>query len=304
MTQLYRYPTELKSETVCTVGNFDGVHLGHQHLISEMSKVELPKVIVSFYPHPIEVLRPDVRIASITSLRTELSILRSLGVEYLYLVHFTKKLSELSPKEFLDEILSEKLHCKHLVAGPDLRIGKDRAGTPEVLAHEAKERGWGFQVVEPLLLPEKEEKLGSRDIRIELEKGDVKRAGELLGRSFVLSGKVVHGDKRGREIGFPTANIHIPHSFILAKGVYAGIANVMGEEFPAAINIGVRPTFSGSFGALKVEAHFIGVKDFDCYGARCELSFVDRIREERAFKSVDELKKQIFLDLESAKKML
>ncbi len=302
MTRLCRYPTVLDVETVCTVGNFDGVHLGHQHLIKTMREVKLPTAIVSFYPHPVEVLRPDMKISPITSLRTELEVLTSLGVDYLYLVHFTKKLSQLSPSEFLDEILSQKLHCKHLVVGPDLRIGKDRAGTPEVLAEESKRRDWGFKVVEPFSLAGKDQKLGSRDIRIELEKGDVKKAGELLGRPFGLEGRVVHGDKRGRGIGFPTANLHIPYSFSLAKGVYAGIAEVKGERFSAAVNIGVRPTFGG--GALKVEAHFIGIKDFDCYGERCKLRFMERIREEKAFPSVDELKKQITLDLKEAERLL
>lgn len=310
MTRLFRYPSTLDLQesrgTVCTVGSFDGVHRGHaallRQLVDQAESKSLQSAVVSFYPHPLEVLKKGFQLHYISSLRTNLSLLDELGVDILYLVRFTEMISSLNPSEFIDKILHEKLHCEGLHIGPDLRIGKDRAGTPEVVQEECRTRGWHFSIGE-LTTDSNGGKIGSRSIRELLREGKLSEANSLLGHQLEISGRVVHGDGRGRTIGFPTANLHLSRKLPMKPGVYAAIAHSKDFHLPAVVNVGVRPTVSDDK-TLTVEAHLLSDKPVPCYGERLTLQFSEFIRAEEKFDSFEALKAQIAKDVHRAKELL
>ncbi|MCI5065814.1 riboflavin biosynthesis protein RibF [bacterium] len=313
-TKLLRAPSSYPHDCLCTIGNFDGIHQGHRAVLQQLEQCCRSQgkrsVVISFSPHPAKVLRAGDGPLTITPLRTTLHLLSELGIDLLYLVRFSQQLAELSPREFLDRVVEQHLACSGLLIGPDLRIGKDRAGTPEVIREIVLEKGWWCEQAE-VFVGEDGEKTSSRTIRELLLRGDVAAARVLLGRPYEIWGKIVAGDARGRTLGFPTANIHLKESLPLRKGVYIAEAHFSeranSPKYRTVVNVGCRPTFAGE-SKLSVEAHLFGSKECpdgpiseDCYGERLRLRIHQFLREEQQFPSVKELVSQIKADISDAK---
>lgn len=290
-------------DTAFTIGIFDGVHLGHQHLISQLRSMALPEALVpgvlTFRNHPRSVLAPGADVAYITPLEERISRLRDAGVEKVVDLEFTLELSQLSAREFL-ALLSSHLKMRGLVVGPDFAMGHNRDGTIPVIEGIGADLGFWVRTVDPLYLGEGVVK--SSAIRRAIAGGDVAGASRLLGRTYSLTGTVVHGERRGGTLGFPTANLELaPTTMVPENGIYATWATIDGQRYPSATNVGVRPTFGS--GPKLVEA-FIMDFDQDIYGKALTLEFVERQREELAFGSVDELVQQMNLDVEQARDIL
>lgn len=309
-TIVCRDPTKLPSavgRTVATLGSFDGVHLGHQQLIRRL--VELRgttefkdgrSVVLTFYPHPGVVLGKTSQIPLLTTLRQKREILEQFEIDVLYKMHFTKSVASLSMNEFIVKVLIKILNVDYLVIGQDARIGRGAEGTAEKIISAFASLGRSGEIVP--IVDQDALKIGSRRIREAILDGDVKTAGRLLGRPFALDSRVVHGDGRGRGIGFPTANLISPGQINPALGVYACQVIFEGKKYGAVTNVGVRPTFNGK--SARVESHILDFTTDSLYGRRLSLEFIERIRAERKFESIDSLKNQISLDVAQARKIL
>gem|GEM_PF-35753 len=302
---------EMPRPIVVTLGNFDGVHRGHQSLIQRVKKLGPDSggtgVVVTFYPHPAVVLgrARDVDLPSITTLRQKLTALHSYGISLVCAIHFTPRFSQLSAAEFLQLVMIDGLDVDQLILGPDARIGKGGAGDTKFIAEWLVQHQRSVEVIEPFELHG--ERISSRKIRSLIAKGDVAHASEQIGRPFRLVGKVVHGEQRGTSIGFSTANLQMNDQIVPARGVYCGVATVNGQEYQAVVNIGQRPTFNRDRSETElrdaVEVHLL---DFGAqiYGAHLELDFVERLRDEQRFSGVDALRQQITKDVDLARKIL
>lgn len=293
-------------ESVVTIGNFDGLHLGHQRLIKVLMEEKLrlhsgaTTVVLSFYPHPGVVLGKAASLPQITTLRQELRILGELEVDTLHLLHFTKKFSALSAEDFIRQVLVENLNARTLIIGPDARVGHNREGDPNFIRSEFQRLG--RRCVEVEFVPDGDAPISSRRIRDEIQLGQVESARRLLGRPFVYSSRVIHGERRGRSIGFPTANLLLNAQVLPKTGVYAGRVAVHGKTFGCVTNIGTRPTFDGK--KVSVETHLLDYAGPEVYGARLEVEFWFRIRDERKFASPEELRTQIAADVTEARRRL
>lgn len=289
--------------TALTVGVFDGVHLGHRSLIARLNRAAaesgLASGVVTFQHHPRLVIKQHAHITRLTSLQERVKLLHELGVEYVIPLSFTPELSQLSAREFV-ELLIRYLNMKALVIGPDFALGKGRRGGASALMRLGEELDFSVEVVPPQVV--NGEVVSSTAIRRALEAGDVRKAGELLGRHFSLIGHVAKGDERGRTLGFPTANLATEHGHALpADGVYAARVLVGDTSHPAVVNIGLRPTF-GSEERL-VEAYLLDFSG-NLYGQELTVELVDRLREEIRFSGAEELKAQLVQDVERAKELL
>ncbi len=295
--------SKVQGGSVLTLGVFDGVHTGHQHLLDQV-KAEarqrgLASAVITFRNHPRTVLAPDIPITYISSLEERLERLRHTGVDYIVPLTFTKELSQHSPRAFV-ELLTSNLDMKGLVIGPDFALGKGREGTAPVLQALGRELGFTVTLASPF--NSGGQIVSTTAVRESLAVGDMERAAALLGRPFRLSGTVVTGDKRGRSLGFPTANIDMaPDAAIPLDGIYCTIALVGKRRYDSVTSIGVRPTFEG--GPRTVET-FIMDFDADLYGQHMQIDLVHRIREERRFSGVDDLIAQMKLDVEIAGQVL
>ena len=292
-----------EADTAFTIGIFDGVHLGHQHLLSQLQSMALPEGLIpgvlTFRNHPRSVLAPGADVAYITPLEERISRLRAAGVEMVVALEFTRELSNLSAREFL-ALLSSHLKMRGLVVGPDFAMGHNRDGTIPIIEQIGTDLGFWVRTVDPIYLGEGVVK--SSAIRRAIACGDVAESSRLLGRTYSLTGTVVHGVRRGGTLGFPTANLEIDSTTMVPEnGIYATWATVEGKRHPSATNVGVRPTFGS--GPKLVEA-FIMDFDQDIYGKVLTLEFVERLREELTFESVDELVRQMKLDVELARDIL
>ncbi|REL33626.1 bifunctional riboflavin kinase/FAD synthetase [Rhodohalobacter sp. SW132] len=293
--------------TVLTVGTFDGVHEGHKVLIqSVLNKAEecgCRSVIVTFDPHPRDIINPGsdgIKLLSTLSERCEL--LADLGIDEMVVIPFDRDFSLMSSETFIREVIWKKIGVKKFVIGYDHQFGKDREGTIETVRALGEELSFESHVVSKQEVENKT--VSSTSIRNALQgKGDVEQAEKFLGRYYILNGTVVHGDKRGKEIGYPTANIQIDldKKIIPKKGVYAVWARVDGEYYPAMMNIGFRPTFKGE--GLTMEVHIISF-DENIYGKEIQVQFVKRIRDEQSFDGVEALKEQLAKDKMQAVKIL
>jgi riboflavin kinase / FMN adenylyltransferase len=280
-----------------TIGVFDGVHRGHQHLISvllERSRREgLATVALTFNPHPRTVLRPGTAVTYLTSLEERVELLHGQGLDSVGVLAFTSELAQLSAEDFLS-LLVQELEMRLLVVGPDFALGRNRTGTIGVM-REIGER-LGFRVEVAPLLAEADEKVGSSAIRQALAAGDVKRVGRLLGRPFSLRGPVVAGDRRGRTLGFPTANIAIGLDRALpAYGIYVTRAYVRESAYESCTSIGIRPTFDVE--PRPVVETFILDFDEDIYGREMQIDLLHRLRGEERFASAEELIAQMEKDV-------
>ncbi len=300
---------------VLTIGVFDGVHRGHAQLISRAvaaaEKRGVPSVLMTFDPHPMEVVRPGSHPAQLTTLTRRAELAEELGIDVFCVMPFTQDFMKLTPGEYVHDLLVERLHVTEVVVGDNFTFGKKAAGTVDTM-RELGER-FGFEVDGVTLLGEHAVTFSSTYIRACVDAGDMAAAAEALGRPHRVEGVVVHGDGRGRGLGFPTANVAPPmHAAIPADGVYAGWFTVLGagptiggtapgERAMAAISVGTNPTFSGR--SRTVEA-FVLDGEADLYGQHVGVDFVEQLRGMRKFESIDELVEAMGRDVEEARKVL
>lgn len=283
------------------IGVFDGVHLGHELLIGRLRELAaargLASVVLTFHPSPITVLRPEVRIAYLSTLEERLRLLCAQGVDEVARLTFTSDLAQVSAADFVRGLHAE-LDMRLIVGGPDLTIGRGREGNVAWLMARGPEMG--FEVETVPFLADAGQKLGSTSIREALTRGDVELAGRILGRPFSLHGPVVHGAHRGRTIGFPTANMAVGADLAVpAFGVYVSRAHAGETSHRAVTNIGRRPTFDD--GAPSIEPHLLDF-DGDLYGQEIRLELLSRLRGEQKFAGIPELVAQIREDARAARR--
>ena len=287
---------------VLTIGNFDGVHLGHRAVIEKLAikakELGLPVVMMIFEPQPLEFFLDGKAPPRLTRLREKICRLVQLPVADLVIVRFNKNLADYDAEKFISEILVNKLNVKLLVIGDDFRFGKDRRGDFALL--QRKSRDYGFIVDDTGTYQLHGHRVSSSLIRHTLTEGDLTTAESLLGYSYMVCGRVIHGDKRGRILGFPTANIALARKKTPVSGVFAvTVSGIDNSELTGVANVGSRPTVDGS-NKVVLEIHLF---DFnrDIYGRRLAVHFKYKIRAERQFQTVDELKTQIDEDVTQAK---
>ncbi len=309
--QTWRSLGELPADlgrTVVTIGNFDGVHRGHQTVIHRARAVARDRgadqvVAVTFDPHPMAVLRPEHAPSTLTSIETRVALLSDEGADAVLVLPFDREIASWTPEEFIDRILVQALHAAAIVVGANFRFGNRAAGDVNTLREAGLTRDF---VVEGIALDGGPQVWSSTYVRTCLATGDVAGAAEALGRAFTVRGIVVEGDHRGRELGFPTANV--PTSGMLAApadGVYAGWLRRCdtGEAFPAAISVGTNPTFDGER-ERRVESYVLDRTDLELYGVEVEVSFVERLRGMVKFESVEGLIDTMRDDVDRARGIL
>ena len=290
-------------ETVLAIGVFDGVHLGHRHLIEYLKRQALVREhlagIVTFANHPQEIVSPQIPISYLTGLEEKISLLQQLDVELIVPLSFTLELSQLSARHFV-ALLQKHLGMRGIVGGPDFALGQGREGDVSTLHSLGKEAGFTMDVVPPKMIDG--EIISSTAIRQALAQGDVTKAEKLLGHPFGLSGQVVHGVERGKALGFPTSNIAVdPDQALPADGVYVTRAYFGNSAYPSVTNIGESPTFGQ--GERTIEVYLL---DFagELYDRELRIELVGRLREERRFSTPEELKTQISRDVEETRAIL
>ncbi len=303
-------PSEL-GRTVVTIGNFDGMHLGHQHVVRRAREVAAEVgvdhvVAVTFDPHPIAVLRPEHAPPTLTTIDDRLRLLGEAGVDDVLVIPFSRAIAAWTPAEFIERILLETLHVKAVVVGANFRFGNRAAGDCNLLRSAGAEHDF---VLEEVSLDGGPQVWSSTYVRTCLAAGDVSGAAEALGRPFTTRGVVVEGDKRGRELGYPTANVPVRAGAAApADGVYAGRLTVLdgpdaGATYPAAISVGTNPTFAGER-ERRVESYVLDRTDLELYGREVEVAFVERLRGMVQFASVDELLVAMAGDVAQARTIL
>jgi len=299
---LHNLQTEHRGNVV-TIGNFDGVHLGHQAIIAQLkkhaTKHQVPATLITFHPNPQEFFAKDKAPARLTTFHDKTQLLKTYGVDRIICIPFNQKLAELNPHEFIDQILLKGLHTKHLVIGDDFRFGKNRQGDFHLLKVSGQQNNFDVEDTPTYLIDN--QRVSSTRIRQSLSEGDLLKAKELLGRGYHVSGIVSHGDKRGRTIGFPTANIRLKQQIAPTNGVYAVKITGLAETHFGVANLGIRPTVDGSLYLLEIHLF-----DFDqtIYGCRIQVHFEHFIRPEQKFDGLDALISQIKHDATEAKTLL
>ncbi|MGV8091665.1 MAG: bifunctional riboflavin kinase/FAD synthetase [Mangrovibacterium sp.] len=292
---------------VVTIGSFDGVHLGHLKIIQRLREIALQtrgeSVVFTFSPHPRLILFPDEgNLRLLTTLDEKTDLLEKAGVEHLIIYPFTKEFSQLSYTEFIRDILVEEIKIKTLVVGYDHKFGKNREGSFELLQDLSSVYNFSVEKLDVLLMDDIN--VSSTKTRNALQNGNIEKANQYLGYSFRLHGTVIEGQKLGRRIQFPTANIQAsdPHKIIPAYGVYAVYVNVDDKRYQGMMNIGTRPTVSNA-DHRSIEVHIIGFEG-NLYNKTIEIEFIQKIREEQKFGSVEELKSQLEKDKQTVIKIL
>ena len=290
-------------ETVLTIGVFDGVHLGHNALLSEIKaqaeQLNALSCVVTFRYHPDELLSPNKSLPYLTSLNQRVKLLKTKGIDLVVTVTFNAELAALEAREFI-MLLKKYLKMRGLVVGPDFALGKGRQGNIEYLRQVGRELGFTVTTVPPVQV--KNETVSSTAIRNALADGDMKRVENLAGRYFSFTGKVVEGEKRGRRLGFPTANLDVhPRQALPPFGIYATLAHISGKTYQSVTNIGIRPTFSE--GRRTIEVYILDF-DKDIYGKELRVDFIAKLRDEKKFSSVDELIKQMSDDVKQGRQIL
>jgi riboflavin kinase / FMN adenylyltransferase len=290
--------------SVITIGVFDGVHRGHQqtirYAVERAETLGVQSVVVTFDPHPSEVVRPGSHPAVLTEPARKAELIADLGVDVLCVVPFTPQFSQMSPADFVHTVLVEHMHAALVVVGENFRFGHRAAGDVELLTKLG--RTFGFGVESAPLVAEGDVVFSSTYIRACIDAGDVASAAAALGRPHRLEGVVIRGDRRGRELGFPTANLMCGrYAAIPADGVYAAWLLVRGKTYPAAVSVGTNPTFAGR--ERRVEAYLLDF-DGDLYGERVALDFVARLREMRRYDGPEPLVAQIEIDVADARAAL
>jgi riboflavin kinase/FMN adenylyltransferase len=302
--------------TVVTIGEFDGVHLGHQRIVERAAEIArtkgLPVVVITFDPHPDEVVRPGSHPPLLCTAKCRAELLAGLGVDAVCVLPFTYEFSQLSPDEFVRIALAERLHAVAVVVGENFRFGHKAAGDVALLKQLGEKYDFTAEGV-PLLVADGVT-ISSSYIRERVEAGDVETAAAALGRPHRVTGVVVRGHQRGRALGFPTANLETPpHTAIPADGIYTGWLYQLGpadsgsdgpeeQRWPAAISVGTNPTFGE--GERTVEAYALDRDDLDLYGAHVAVDFTQRLRGTVRFDSIDALIDQMHRDVDAARRIL
>ena len=300
-------PNDLRGGAVA-VGNFDGIHRGHQALIGHCralaDTVKGAALALTFEPHPRSLFQTDAPPFRLTPFRSKARLLAGLGIDCLVSLRFDKKVSLLSPEGFIQEILLRGLGARHVVVGYDFVFGHRRAGNVDLLRAQSARHDFTVSVLDPVT--HDDDVCSSTIIRVDLETGRCRRAADLLGHWWEIEGRVRGGDRRGRQLGFPTANLHLRESALRpALGVYAirfGLEEVGGTRwYPGVANLGQRPTFDGK--GIVLEAHLFDFSD-DVYGRHGRVAFVEHLRPEQKFDGINAIKEQITLDCEQARQIL
>ncbi|MGZ5918501.1 MAG: bifunctional riboflavin kinase/FAD synthetase [Hyphomicrobium sp.] len=288
---------------VLAIGNFDGVHRGHQALIAaavaEARALGAPAGALIFEPHPREFFHPEEPHFHLTSVAQKLALFEQLGLDLAIILPFNRELASLSAEDFIARVLVQGLGARHVVIGHDFFFGKGRSGTPETMREAAQRLGFGITIVAPVAA--EGEVFSSSAIRLRLAQGDVKGAAGMLGRWWRAGGTVVGGARRGTGLGFPTANVPLPRGTALGHGIYAVHAYAQGRRYDGAAYIGTRPTYDNGMPVLEV---FLFGFDGDLYGRPIEVEFIDFVREDRKFASSKELVAQMQVDCARAAEML
>lgn len=298
---LNNIPTNLLG-CVATIGNFDGIHLGHQALIAQLAQkskaLNLPSVLITFEPQPNEFFaQKDYIPARLMRLREKLLALKEFPLDYVLCLRFDEKIASLSPTLFVQKILVEKLKIAHVLVGDDFHFGNHRAGDIAVLRQEGLR--WNFTADSINTYKITENRVSSSRVRLALEAGDLVTARTLLGRNYGMSGRIVHGHKRGRIIGFPTANLFLHRKTVPIRGVYAvTIRGLNSDILYGVANIGIRPTVDGTHSLLEV--HIFDF-DRDIYGQYIFVEFVKKLRDEKRYDSFELLQQQILKDADEAR---
>lgn len=286
---------------VATIGNFDGIHLGHQKVLTllkaQAAQLGLPSTVITFEPQPQEFFAPEAAVPRLTRLREKIELLSAHGVDRMLVLEFDQRLADTPAEAFIQRIMIDGLGIRFLVVGDDFRFGKGRRGDFAML--EAAGRAHGFEVAATPSYCVDGERVSSTGIRTALAQGDMEKAAQFLGRPYHMSGRVAHGDKRGSTIGFPTANIHLHRRRSPIQGVYAvemrGIAE---RPLPAVANVGNRPTVDGV--RCLLEVHILDFEG-DIYGKYVQVAFLHKLRAEKRFDSLEALVHQITADCEQAR---
>lgn len=286
---------------VVTIGNFDGVHLGHQKIlkktIQRAQALEGASVVYTFFPHPLKVLRPENEPLRITTLDEKVQIIQNIGIDHLICEHFTRNYAEQPPEEFIKNIICDRIHPREIVIGHDYAFGKNRKGSIELLKKMGGIFHFKVQVIDNISI--KNIPVRSTTVRRLIALGKVSLAAKLLGRPYCLTGKVLHGKQR--RIGFPTANLSSGKNLIPKNGVYAIHVTTPQGQHRGIVNIGYNPTFDND--RLNIEAHIFDFNE-DLYGRDISIAFIKRIRGEKKFHEVPDLVRQINHDIAFAKKIL
>ncbi|MDP3514746.1 MAG: bifunctional riboflavin kinase/FAD synthetase [Sulfuritalea sp.] len=291
-------PERATTSTVLTIGNFDGVHRGHRALLAELTakarELALPATVLTFEPHPRELFAPEQAPARLASLRDKIELLAEAGVDRVHVCRFTRKLAALTAEQFIERILVQGLSVRHLIIGDDFRFGQGRSGDFALLQRAGHEHRFVVEAMHTVDFGGV--RVSSSAVRAALASGNIEQAEELLGRSFVIAGRVMDGKKLGRTIGFPTANIQVRRKRLPLSGVYAvTVSGVAPQPLPGAANIGVRPTVDAGLQPV-LEVHLLDF-DRDIYGLHVDVNFLHKLRDEAKFDSLDALKAQIARDV-------
>lgn len=304
--QHYESLDELQLHNVwLTIGAFDGVHRGHQEIIRKMTAgahaMRAPAVVLTFFPHPAQVLRGVQGAYYLTTLQERADLLGELGVDVVITHPFNKEVAARTARDFVTGLYQHlKMHC--LCVGHDFALGRGREGNIAFLEHLGQELGYSLHVLEAVTVDG--EAISSSRIRAALANGDLGTANRMLGRPHIVTGPVVHGDGRGHTIGIPTANLDVWPELILPRpGVYACYAHLDGRTWPAVTNVGYRPTFENQPALPRVETHLLEFGQ-DLYGKQMGLSFIARLRDEQRFPNVESLVAQIQEDIKQARRVL
>lgn len=294
------------TRTAVTVGTFDGVHRGHQdvlaRLVARARDIGVPSVLVTFDPHPLEVVNPAAAPPLLTVGDEKIEVLAESGVDYVAIVPFTSALARLTPDEFVDAVLIGRFRMCDLLMGFDHGIGRNRAGDLRVMRELGATRGFDVDVVPPVSASSGPP-ISSTAIRRAIAGGDLARAAEALGRPYAVGGHVSHGEKRGRLLGFRTLNVPLPSArkLLPPQGVYAVRVQTPRGPFQGMLNLGPRPTFGDS--AVSIEAHLFEAEG-DFYGQRVRIDFIGRIRDTMKFEGPDALVAQLQSDAQMARRLL
>ncbi|SEE63427.1 bifunctional riboflavin kinase/FAD synthetase [Pseudomonas coleopterorum] len=284
-----------------TIGNFDGVHRGHQAILARLRErareLGVPSCVVIFEPQPREYFSPQTAPARLARLRDKVQLLADEQVDLVLCLAFNKRLSQLSASEFVDTILIDGLGVKHLEVGDDFRFGCDRAGDFDFLTQAGSLQGFTVEAAQTVELDG--QRVSSTQVRKALASADFERAEQLLGRPFCIEGRVLHGQKLARQLGWPTANVQLKRRRVPLTGVYLVSVDIDGKTWPGVANIGVRPTVAGD-GSAHLEVHLL---DFagDLYGRHLTVAFHHKLRDEQRFASLEALKSAIDADVAAAR---
>jgi riboflavin kinase/FMN adenylyltransferase len=297
------HQAKLGRETVLTIGAFDGLHLGHQQLLRQLIRrareTERISAVLTFDPLPRTVLDPASNAICLTTTDDKIEVLEQWGLDVLVILPFTRELALTSARSFV-QMLCDHLHMSELWVGWNFALGRGRTGNVSALTRLGRDMGFQLQVIEPVR--DGEVVISSTQIRNLIAAGRVREVAEMLGRYQQLRGFVVPGKGRGKQLGFPTANLQVAeHCAVPASGVYAAYATIRSKRYPAAVNIGFRPTFGA--GERNVEVHLLDF-DGDLYGEEMGVQFVERLRTERRFPDADALRVQIEKDVTRAREIL